>query len=530
MMGWRLGRRGLRVAGQPGEASRRRAISLYASRIFDDDRMARESMSERVRSKALQAQIMDATEAVARFVPEQGSIAFSCMGGSSLAKEVPDALRQSAESGRAYELTLLTGGSTTVRFEACMAGLGIRRRFPYLSGAGRKPVNEGAVEFFDSRIGEFPDLVRQGVYTGGKPIDVAVIEATAIDERGHVIPSLSLDAMPAFVDASRKVIIEVNERKPELLGLHDVHRVRPGVPLRIRDVRDRVGKPFVAVPAKKVAAIVVTDREEEPSASYSEPVPEDRRIAEIVASFLEKELQETNASRHFVLQLGAGPLAAALLEVLPFRGIDIWTEGIPARWAEAVGDKVRGISTTAMYLLPGDGAILDRLYEHLEEVRRHVVLRPYDVTNSLEVISRLNVVTIQQAIEVDVFGGVNTSHVGRNAYNGVGGSPDFDRAARLVVVAMSSTAGGGRFSRIVPLVSSADIPRQDVDVLVTEQGFVDLRGLSPRERAETIIDRCGHPSLRDRLWDYWRKAKEKGGHLPFDAEAAVRFQEEPRSV
>ena len=480
-------------------------------------------MAGRVRSQALQTRIMDASEAVERFVPDRGSIAFSCMGGSSLAKAIPEALRRSVESGHRYEFTLLTGGATTPHFETCMEKVPIRRRFPYLSGPARRQVNEGNVEFMDPRIGEFPDLVRRHVFTDGRPLDVAVIEATAIDEKGHIIPALSLDALPAFVDSCRRVIVEINERKPELAGLHDVYRVRPGVPIPIRDVRDRVGKPYVSVPAAKVAAIVLTDREEEPSAAYSGTVPADRDMAGTVAEFLEKELGPQGKSDRFALQLGAGPLAAALLEALPFRDLDIWTEGIPARWAEAIGDKVRGISTTSMYLLPGDGPVLDRIFERLDELRDHVVLRPYEIANSLEVIARLNVVTVQQAIEVDLFGAANTSHIGRNAHNGVGGSPDFDRAARLVIVAMPSTASGGRFSRIVPLLSSADIPRQDVDVLITDQGWADLRGLSPRERAEAIIDRCTHPAFRDRLWAYYRKAHESGGHLPLDPRAALEF-------
>ena len=480
-------------------------------------------MTERVRSKRLRARIMDAAEAVERFVPEKGSIAFSCMGGSSLAKEVPEALGRSASSGREYELTLLTGGATTARFEAAIARVGVRRRFPYLSGPARKAVNDGAVEFFDPRIGEFPDLVREGHFTGGRPLDVAVIEATAIDEQGRIIPALSLDALPAFVDACRRLIVEVNVRKPDLTGLHDLYRVRPGVPIPIRDVRDRVGTPYVAVPRAKVAAVVLTDREDEPSAAYSGMVDEDRRIAETVATFLEAHLPSGDRSGRFALQLGAGPLAAALLDALPFRHLDIWTEGIPARWAEALGDKVRGISTTAMYLLPGDGPVLDRVFDHLARIRKRVVLRPYEVANSLEIITRLRVVTVQQAIEVDLFGGANTSHIGSRVHNGVGGSPDFDRAARLVVVAMPSTAGGGRFSRIVPFAASADIPRQDVDALVTEQGWADLRGLSARERAEAIIDRCSHPGFRDRLWAYYRAAVARGGHLPMDREAALRF-------
>ncbi|HYU07570.1 MAG TPA: acetyl-CoA hydrolase/transferase C-terminal domain-containing protein [Thermoplasmata archaeon] len=479
--------------------------------------------AERIRSKTLRARVMDSDAAVERFVPDRGSIAFSCMGGTSLAKEIPDALARSTDAGRRYDLTLLTGGATTTRFETAMARVGVRRRYPYLSEAARKAVNDGSVEFFDCRIGEFPELVREGAFTGGRPIDVAVVEATSIDERGRLVPGLAVDALPAFVDGSRQVIVELNEAKPDLSGLHDIYRVRPGVPLPIRDVRDRIGRPYVSVPASKIVAIVESQREDEPSGAYSRPSPTDSRIAERIATFLEGELKRDAWGGRFALQLGAGPLAAALMEVLPLRGADVWTEGIPLRWIAILGEQVRGISTTSMYQLPGDGPALDELSERLDSVLKHVVLRPYDVTNSLEVIARLNVVTIQQAIEVDLFGGANTSHIGRDAYNGVGGSPDFTRAARLVVVAMASTAAGGRYSRIVPLLSSSDIPRQDVDVLVTEQGHADLRGLSPRERAEKIIDRCSHPSFREGLSAYYRTVKEAGGHLPFSLEAAARF-------
>lgn len=482
-------------------------------------------ISERLQSKALRARVMDADEAVERFVPERGTIAFSCMGGSALAKEIPDALARSADAGRQYELTLLTGGSTSTRFEACIGRLGIRRRFPYLSEAARKAVNEGGVEFFDVRIGEYPDLVRQGTFTGGEPVDVAVVEATAIDERGRLIPSLSVDAMTAFVDASRHVIVELNERRPDLTGLHDNYRVRPGMPVPIRDVRDRIGRPYVSVASSKIAAIVRSERDDEPSGAYSAPTATDSRIAERVVSVLEEELKREEWGGRFVLQLGAGPLAAAMMDVLPFRGADIWTEGIPLRWIATLGETVQGISTTSMYQLPGDGRLLDELSQRLDRVLEHVVLRPYEVTNSLEVIARLRVVAIQQAIEVDLFGGANTSHVGRNAQNGVGGSQDFTRAARLVIVALPSTAAANRFSRIVPSLASADIPRQDVDVLVTEQGHADLQTLSPRERAEAIIDRCSHPRFREDLRAYYRKAKEGGGHLPYSLEGAMRFEE-----
>ena len=180
------------------------------------------AMTERVHSKRLRSRIMDAAEAVERFVPDRGSIAFSCMGGSSLAKEVPEALGRAASSGRTFDVTLLTGGATTARFEAALPSIGIRRRFPDLSGPARKAVNDGSVEFFDTRIGEVPESIRRGHYTGGRPIDVAVIEATAIDERGHIIPSLSVDALPALAG-------RVMEKELTMLGRAVQSQDRPKI-------------------------------------------------------------------------------------------------------------------------------------------------------------------------------------------------------------------------------------------------------------------------------------------------------------
>ncbi|TKI78799.1 acetyl-CoA hydrolase, partial [Bacillus wiedmannii] len=102
------------------------------------------------------------------------------------------------------------------------------------------------------------------------------------------------------------------------------------------------------------------------------------------------------------------------------------------------------------------------------------------------------------ALELDIYGNVNSTHVlGTKMMNGIGGSGDFARNARLAIFVTKSIAKGGNISSIVPFVSHVDHTEHDVDVIVTEQGYADLRGLAPRERVELIIENCVHPMYRD---------------------------------
>ncbi len=112
-------------------------------------------------------------------------------------------------------------------------------------------------------------------------------------------------------------------------------------------------------------------------------------------------------------------------------------------------------------------------------------------------------------IEADIYGNVNSTHVmGSRIQNGIGGSGDFARNAYVSIFMTPSIAKGGSISAIVPQASHVDHITQDVQVIVTEQGLADLRGLSPKQRARVIIDNCAHPDYRDALNDYYRRALE----------------------
>jgi succinyl-CoA:acetate CoA-transferase len=173
--------------------------------------------------------------------------------------------------------------------------------------------------------------------------------------------------------------------------------------------------------------------------------------------------------------------------------------------------------------LSADGQ--DRLFENLDRYASDVVLRPTDVSNSPALIDRFGVVGVNSALEVDVYGHANSTHVnGSDVINGVGGSGDFNRNALVSVTALRSTARDGSVSRVVPMVSHVDHTEHEIDVVVTEHGVADLRGLSPRERADAIVECCADPSVRPALRDYLDRAGDAGGHMPHDLDTVFDWR------
>ena len=149
--------------------------------------------------------------------------------------------------------------------------------------------------------------------------------------------------------------------------------------------------------------------------------------------------------------------------------------------------------------------------------REKIVLRPQEISNHPEIIRRLGLIAINTALEADIYGNVNSTHVGGvRLMNGIGGSGDFARNSAISIFTTASTAKKGVLSCIVPNASHIDHNEHDVQVIITEQGVADLRCLSPVERAPVIIDKCAHPDFKPMLYEYWRKACESSGnaHIP----------------
>ena len=162
--------------------------------------------------------------------------------------------------------------------------------------------------------------------------------------------------------------------------------------------------------------------------------------------------------------------------------------------------RVKDASTCSLTV---DNECLMKVYDNLDLFSKHLVIRQSEISNSPEVIRRLGVIAINTAIEVDIYGNANSTHIsGTKMMNGIGGSGDFERNAYISIFTCASTAKGGMISSIVPMVSHQDHSEHDVNVIITEQGIADLRGKAPIERAQLIIENCAHPDYRPILREY----------------------------
>jgi len=161
---------------------------------------------------------------------------------------------------------------------------------------------------------------------------------------------------------------------------------------------------------------------------------------------------------------------------------------------------------------------------NIEQYRERIVLRPQEISNHPEVVRRLGLIALNTALEFDIYGNVNSTHVGgTHMMNGIGGSGDFARNAQISMFVSKSVAKGGAISSVVPFAAHVDHTEHDVDVLVTEWGLADQRGLAPRERAPLIIERCAHPDYRPQLRAYLAEALKRGGQTPHVLEQALSW-------
>jgi succinyl-CoA:acetate CoA-transferase len=145
------------------------------------------------------------------------------------------------------------------------------------------------------------------------------------------------------------------------------------------------------------------------------------------------------------------------------------------------------------------------------------VLRSQEISNNPGIIRRLGVIAMNGMIEADLYGNVNSTHImGSAIMNGIGGSGDFARNRFISIFMAPSTAQKGAISTIVPMVSHVDHTEHDVSVVVTEQGLADLRGLSPKQRARLVLEKCVHPDYRGELASYYARAERLsyGKHTP----------------
>lgn len=478
-------------------------------------------------SKELKDKIMSAREA-AQLIKSGMTVAMSGFTIVGYPKAIPEAL---AESGHATDLTLLTGASVGDELDGSLARAGIvSRRFAYQTNKDmRSRINAGKVSYSDMHISQFPYSVNQKT---GPGIDFAVVECAAVTAEG-IIPTASVGCADAIVRNAGRVLLEIDQTVPTgISGMHDIFEV--GLPPNARPIgilhpTDRIGTPFIPCPPEKIAGIVITDRADRP-ASFKPVTPVTKRIAENIASFLKKEIELGRLPEDpGPIQSGVGSVGNAVLDALTesgFKGLTMYTEVMQDA---ALGLLEKGVfSAVSASAVSLEEETRKHFYENITDFHDRIVIRPQEISNHPEVIRRLGVIAMNTPIEADIYGNVNSTHItGSRIMNGIGGSGDFARNARISIFATGSISKGGDISYIVPMVSHVDHTEHDVDVIVTEHGIADLRWKSPRERAELIIENCAHPDYRPLLREYYERAMKKtaGMHTPHDLGSAFSWHE-----
>jgi acyl-CoA hydrolase/GNAT superfamily N-acetyltransferase len=348
----------------------------------------------------------------------------------------------------------------------------------FVAAGGRQAVAEGRAEFTPLYLSEVPSLINEGRLA----LDAALIQVSPPDEHGYVSLGVSVDVVVDAVEQARVVIAQVNPSMPRTLGKGFIH-------------------------LEKLDAIVEHD---EPLLTFSVPPPNE--IAQEVARQVAKLIPD-GATIH----LGLGQLPQATLEFLKDRknlGVhsDLLTDGyvdlVEAGVITGAGKTLHPGRIVASFCLG-----TERIFEFAHNNPR-VLLMPVRFTNDPMVIGQNHrMITVHEAVEVDLTGQVCADVVGARIYAGLGGMVDFMRGAArspggLSVVALTSIGPDGQ-SRILPMFDAGAgvlITRAGVRTVVTEYGAAYLHGLSVSERAVALID-IAHPNHRDWLL---AQAKEMG--------------------
>ena len=463
-------------------------------------------------------------EAVLALISDGDTVAFSGFSPAGGAKVVPRVLAKHARSehsrGRKFGIRVLTGASAGDYIDNDLAeARAIQWRAPYQGGkALRDQINRQEVEYVDMHLSHMAQTVSAGFF--GK-VDVAVVEATEITRDGRVYLTASIGASPTWLACAEKVIIEINHyHSHRLRELADIFMIPPPPrrsPINVHTPLTKIGWPYAQVNPQKVVGILENDEPDQVAAFSSEDAVS-RKIAGHVIRFL---LEEKQAGRipegFFPFQAGVGNTANAVLaglgnhpDIPPFY---MYSEVFQDAMMDLISQgKLLGASATSLTVVPEK---LTQLTDNMDFFGDRIVLRPQEISNHPGIIRRLGVIALNTALEMDIYGNVNSSHVfGTHIMNGVGGSGEFTRNSHLSIFMTPSVAKGGKISSVVPMTPHVDNNEHSVQVVVTEQGLADLRGLGPMERAGKIIHTCAHPAYRPYLSDYLYKSPR--GHICHD--------------
>ena len=482
------------------------------------------SLADRVRFPEFLSRTMTAEQAAA-LIPHGVNVGMSGFTGAGYPKALPQAIAQHAKSehaaGRPYKINVWTGASTAAEMDGALAEAGaLGQRLPFNTDPTcRARINAGEIDFIDMHLSH----VAQHAWFGFLgPMSVAVVEVLGVTEDGRLIPSTAVGNNKTWLEIADKVILEVNTKPPaKMEGMHDIYygtAIPPRrVPIALTHADDRIGEPYLRVDPAKVVAVVETHKGDRDNV-FAQPDANSNLIAASIIDFLAHEMKMGRLPKEMLpIQSGVGNVANAVLAGLltgPFENLLGFTEVLQDGMLDLLrAGKMSRASATSISL---SGSAYRDFEENIDFYRERIIQRPQEISNHPELVRRLGVIAMNSMIEADIYGNINSTHVmGTGMMNGIGGSGDFARNGYLSFFVTPSVAKGGKISCIVPMCSHVDHTEHDTQIIVTEQGLADLRGLSPRKRAQVIIDRCAHPDFRPQLQDYFDRAQRQGAlHTP----------------
>ena len=349
----------------------------------------------------------------------------------------------------------------------------------HCSGIDRKIITKGMGFFSPMRYSELPRFYRENL-----SVDVAMLQVTPMDSHGNFSFALAASHLADMLEKAKAIILEVNKNMPWVYGL-------TGCEINIKDV-DYV----VEGDNPEVAQL----------GGGGEPTAVDKAVAELIVP------QIPNGA---CLQLGIGGMPntiGAMIAQSDLKDLGVHTEMYVDGFVDmAMAGKLTGKNKALdkgrqVYAFAAGSK---KLYDYVDR-NPDVMAAPVDYTNDVRVLAQLdNFISINNAIDLDLFGQVNAESAGLKHISGTGGQLDFVMGAYLSkggksFICLSSTVTGkdGTVkSRIVPTLTPGSIctdPRSCVHYIVTEYGMVNLKGLSTWERAEALIS-IAHPDFREQL-------------------------------
>lgn len=474
----------------------------------------------------------------ASFIVNGDTIGLSGFTPAGAPKCVPSEIAKKAEaehlSGKDFKINIFSGASTGQSCDGALANAGaIKFRIPYTTNKDfRTHVNNNEISYSDLNLSNTATQIRQG-YLG--QVDWAIIEACEVEQCGNkarIYLTAAGGISPTVCRLAQKgIIIELNSfHSKSCMGIHDVYEIEDHPyrkPITILKTVDRIGKPYVEVDADRIIGIIACNVPDE-ARSFKDADGVTTQIGQNVADFLLANLRSGKIPSTFLnLQSGVGSGANAVLGALgscpEVPNFNIYTEVLQDAPVQLMRDgRVLSASTCSLTVT---NECLQGIYSDMDFFKDKLVLRPSEISNCPEVIARIGVCSLNTAIEVDIYGHVNSTKIcGTKMMNGIGGSADFTNNSYLSIFTCGSTTKGGSISSIVPFCSHVDHTSHFVDAIITEYGVADLRGKCSMEKAEEVI-KVAHPDYQPILRDYMKYAAKTKGHTHHCLSAAFALHD-----